>query len=438
LTLTLLFLIALAAIVGTLVPQGGATEELSRKLGPGVFSLLNALQIFDLYHSVWFYVLMGLLAANLIACSWARFPSTLKILRKREGAGSFPESGEALPAVELSEGGEDAAKRIESILKKSKFGKTQISENIVYGEKGAFSHFGVYFVHLSVIVIIIGAVMGSLMGFDGYVNIPEGAAVDEIMLKNGKGIQPLGFSIRCDSFKAEFYNTGAPREFRSEITLLKDGAPVLQGPLTVNNPLYFEGVRIFQASYGEEAGEAVLGIRNPSGSRLVTAGRGDSFGLQGSSIQVYVLRVEKDLMRMGPAVKLAIDTPDGEVQLWVFQEIQQIMREHPGILQMAPMFNPALVSPYTFSLEAIKSRQFTGLQVNSDPGLPLVGAGAALMIFGFLVIYLMSRRQIWAKIENIGSGKVRVRVAGKSSRDPVGLEREIKRVIEAVRQGAKQ
>jgi cytochrome c biogenesis protein len=255
------------------------------------------------------------------------------------------------------------------------------------------------------------------------------------MLKNGKGIQPLGFSIRCDSFKAEFYNTGAPREFRSEITLLKDGAPVLQGPLTVNNPLYFEGVRIFQASYGEEAGEAVLGIRNPSGSRLVTAGRGDSFGLQGSSIQVYVLRVEKDLMRMGPAVKLAIDTPDGEVQLWVFQEIQQIMREHPGILQMAPMFNPALVAPYTFSLEGIKAKQFTGLQVNSDPGLPLVGAGAALMIFGFLVIYLMSRRQVWAKIENIGSGKVRVRVAGKSSRDPVGLERELKRVMEAIRQG---
>ena len=227
--------------MGTLVPQGGATEELSRKLGPGVFSLLNALQIFDLYHSVWFYVLMGLLAANLIACSWARFPSTLKLLRKREGAGSFPESGEALPAVELSEGGEDAAKRIESILKKSKFGKTQISGNIVYGEKGAFSHFGVYFVHLSVIVIIIGAVIGSLMGFDGYVNIPEGAAVDEIMLKNGKGMQPLGFSIRCDSFKAEFYNTGAPREFRSEITLLKDGAPVLQGPLTVNNPLTLRG-----------------------------------------------------------------------------------------------------------------------------------------------------------------------------------------------------
>ncbi len=138
---------------------------------------------------------------------------------------------------------------------------------------------------------------------------------------------------------------------------------------------------------------------------------------------------------MGPAVKLAIDTPGGEVQLWVFQEIKGIMKEHPGIFQMAPMFNPALVAPYTFSLEGIKSKQFTGLQVNSDPGLPVVGAGAALMIFGFLVIYLISRRQVWAKIENIGSGKVRVRVAGKSSRDPVGLEREIKRVMEAVRQG---
>lgn len=405
-------------------------EELARRLGPGLVSVFKALQLFDLYHSIWFFLLMGLLTANLVACSWARFPATLKLLRKAEA----PQPGPAfkdpsqVEKIRLTGSSDELAKKIESVLGKLRFGKIQTAGNIVYGEKGAFSHFGVYFIHFSVIVIIAGAVAGSLFGFDGSANIPVGGSVDSVTLKNGRGMHSLGFSIRCDDFKAEFYESGTPREFRSEISLLKNGATVLSGPLTVNNPIEYEGVRIFQASYGEDASEAVIKVKSPSGSRQVTARLGESFELPGNVNPAYVVRIESDLMRMGPAVKLSVDSPSGEVQLWVFQNIEGIRMSHPDIFEIAPMFNPARLRPYHFSLEGIKARQFTGLQVNSDPGLPFVGAGAVIMIFGFMVVFLFSRRQVWVKIDRGDGGKTLISIAGKCSRDPAGLDREIKEI----------
>lgn len=427
--------------MGTLIPQGGVTEEFSGKVGPGVISLFRSLQLFDVYHSVWFFLLMGLLAANLVACSWARLPATLRLISRKDvpGPGSLFKEPDSFVSADVEGTPESISGRALSILRKMRHRRTGSAGDSVYGEKGAFSHFGVYFVHFSVLLIIAGAVTGSIFGFDGFVNIPVGGSVDAVSLKSGRGTHPLGFSIRCDSFSAEFYETGAPREFRSEISILKDGAPVLQKkPLTVNNPIEFEGVRIFQASYGEDAGGALLKVKYPAGSKLVTVRQGESFELPGNLNPVYVMRVEKDLMRMGPAVKLSVDSPEGEVQMWIFKDIEKIRKDHPGIFQMAPVFNPGLLNPYRFSLEEVASRQFTGLQVNRDPGLPLAGAGAAVMIFGFLVVYLTSRRQIWIRIEQGKKGRTRISVAGRSNRDPAGLEREKKKILELVSESSRR
>lgn len=437
LTIGLLIAIAGVSILGTLIPQGGMSEEFARKLGPGLISVFNVLQLFDLYHSIWFFLLMGLLTANLVACSWVRFPATLRLLRKSEISppGSAFKDTPLAGTMKLDGSPDDFSKKIESVLGGHRFRKIQTSENIIYGEKGAFSHFGVYFIHFSVVVIIAGAVIGSLFGFDGFANVPVSGSVDSITLKSGKGMHKLDFSIRCDDFKADFYEGGTPKEFRSEISLLKNGSTVLIGPLTVNNPIEYEGVRIFQASYGEDASEAVIKVKYPSGTKQVTARLGESFELPGNINPAHVIRIESDLMRMGPAVKLSVDSPSGEVQLWVFRNIEGIRISHPDIFEIAPMFNPGRLKPYQFSLEDIKTRQFTGLQVNSDPGLPLVGAGAVIMIFGFLVVYLFSRRQVWVKIDKAQGRNVQISMAGKCSRDPAGLEREMKKIWEKLQPG---
>ena len=83
LTLVLLALIIILAIVGTLVPQREAAFELSGRLSPTLWNFLSKAQIFDLYHSIWFFALMGLFALNLMVCSIDRFPAAWRRFRRR-------------------------------------------------------------------------------------------------------------------------------------------------------------------------------------------------------------------------------------------------------------------------------------------------------------------------------------------------------------------
>jgi cytochrome c biogenesis protein ResB len=122
--------------------------------------------------------------------------------------------------------------------------------DFLYGEKGRFSHFGVYVIHLGILIIIGGAVIGYLFGFDAYVQVAEGDAVDTIELKGDRGAKKLNFTLRCDRFSVDFYEDGAPKEYRSDLTFLKNDRVVYQGSLLVNHPITFEGLRFYQASYG--------------------------------------------------------------------------------------------------------------------------------------------------------------------------------------------
>lgn len=74
LAIVLIALFALFAVIGTIVPQRETAAELARTLSPGLFSFLQTMQIFDLYHSLWFFLLLTLLTINLIVCSLDRFP----------------------------------------------------------------------------------------------------------------------------------------------------------------------------------------------------------------------------------------------------------------------------------------------------------------------------------------------------------------------------
>ena len=116
------------------------------------------------------------------------------------------------------------------IARRFRHSQVEATENgfAIYGEKGRWTRFGVYTVHLSVVLLLIGGLIGSIFGFDGYVNIAEGESVQQIRLRNKPQMVQLDFAIRCDDFDVSFYDTGAPKEFRSSLTVLEQGRPVLK------------------------------------------------------------------------------------------------------------------------------------------------------------------------------------------------------------------
>lgn len=437
LTLALLIIIALAAVIGTVVPQQEAAGESLQKLPPALAGIVKFLQVTDLYHSPWFLLLMGLLTVNLVVCSLNRLPVSLRLYRRRPGP-DRPDLYDALPPDRVleAEGGVEAeADRMERALRKT-LGNVERKQGDqavwLAAHRGAWSYFGVYAVHAGVLVIILGAVIGSILGFDGHVNIPEGGSVDAIELRGGKGEMKLGFEVRCDDFDVEFYDSGMPKLYRSDLSFMKGGEIRARGVLMVNHPLEFEGIRFYQSTYGAVPGEAVLVITGKGQRTVRRARQGERFDIEGGKAQVEILRIEGNLMRMGPAVKIGVREGDRALSFWVFKFIDAIEEQNPGITRQVPQFNAGLYRPYRFGLEGIETSFYTGLKVNRDPGVPVVGTGAFLLVAGFLLTFFSSHRQIFVRVDR-RNGKTRVSVAGQSSRDPAKLDRAVARAVRIYR-----
>jgi len=239
----LIVLIVLAAGFGTIVPS------------------------LDIYHSHGFSLLLGLFSLNLIVCSLQRFPGSWKRFHARTAAGHpgmFKGISPDRVLVVAGDAASEAAnvekymrKRYGRVLKEEKTEGTFLS-----GEKGAFSHFGVYIVHFGVFAVMAGALIGALFGFTATVNIAEGEAVDAVRARGEKRDVRLGFEVRLDRFSLDVYDNGMPKTYRSDLTFLKGGRILFQGPLLVNHPISLGGLRFYQASYGTAGGgEALLLIR---------------------------------------------------------------------------------------------------------------------------------------------------------------------------------
>jgi cytochrome c biogenesis protein len=438
LAIVLLVLIAAASIVGTLIPQQEAAGPFIARLSPGVAGILSALQLFDIYHSAWFMILMALLAVNLAVCSLDRLPRAWRRFRQKgepERADLFddlPSDQTVFTEAPLA----DEADRLAALMKK-KTGRVERRNvagcSYLFAQKGALSSFGVYIVHAGVLVMMAGVMVGLFYGFEGTMNIPEGESSATVTLRGGRGVKPLDFAVRCDRFFMDSYETGAPKTYRSDLTFLQDGREVRSAAVLVNHPVSFAGMRFYQSSYGSvPAGDPVMNVMRTDRKIMdVNIAVGLSFELPDKKATVRILRVEDNLMGMGPAVKLSIDAPAGAVQLWVFAAIEQIAAANPGLLEQVPLFNPGAFSPYVFSLSLPERRPYTGLQVARDPGVPIVAAGAAFMMTGLLMVFFWSHRQIWIRLEAMGD-KTRISIAGRSNRDDVGLNREIRDWVNAM------
>lgn len=428
-TIVILICFAVLSAIGTLVPQGSPHEG---ETPSTLYTVLNTLQIYDIFHSFWLAILTALLALNLIFCTWYRLlakPVAGPTGRAdNEDRITFP-TGETAESFILSSSYTDETKRIAGLMS-GRFRRLARSdregETVFRGEKGLWSIYGVYLIHASILLILLGAVLDAFFSTKGSMQIAEGTAENLLYLDGGRGVRKLDFSVRCDRFTLTLYDTGTPKMFRSDLTFLTDQRPVQQSAIRVNHPTTFGGLRFYQASYGEIPTAAVRYTRLPGGkkSEVVPTTTGQLYPLPGGNAAFEVIRVEENFMNMGPAAKLRIHAPQGETQFWIFQHIDALRQTYPDVFDTMPVLNPASFAPYVFTLDGMQTRYYTGLQVMQEPGVSWVGLGASLMIVGFIAVFLYPQRQIWVAIRPADAGTA-VRITGRSRRDPAGLQKEI-------------
>jgi cytochrome c biogenesis protein len=295
-------------------------------------------------------------------------------------------------------------------------------------------------------LLLLGGLMGLHFGFEGYVNIPEGEKVDSIRIRNTGEIHPLGFEIKCEDFNISFYNNGAPKEYRSRLTVIEKDTPVYQKDIIVNDPLRYKGINFFQSSYGkmpsnstfknktpatDPSGEITLNFTNrESGTSLriktVLGKPVDLPGGLGKFIVVeYIKGAEFRGQNIGEAFK-GILTPTDinpvDVLLPLHFPNFDRMRKGAWVISVADQET----ATFDFGKKS-EQRYYTGLQVTKDPGVWLVYAGFIIMIIGCYITFFMSHQRACIEIIK-GKAKSRVIVTGTANKNKMGMQQRVKKL----------
>lgn len=300
LAITLLVIVAIASIIGTVLQQNQPYTSYQIKFGPFWFDIFRSLGLYDVYSALWFLAILAFLVISTTTCVGRNTPGIIRELRHfRENIQEKSLRAmkhqqlmtTTLPAAEA----EQLAKRI---LTKQGFKtrvKTGEGHRVVAAMKGGANHWGYWLTHVGMIVIFLGGLMDSRLplmiaewqgklqpemrnipasevpaisrlppsnySYRGSVDIPEGSRANIIFLpvRDGYLVQHLPFEVEVKEFRVEHYDTGQPKSFESDLMIYDKDLPApLEKTISVNHPLIYKGVAIYQANFGDGGSEVKL------------------------------------------------------------------------------------------------------------------------------------------------------------------------------------
>ncbi len=291
--ISLLVVVAIASIIGTVLQQGEPLSIYVDQFGPFWASVFHSLDLFNVYSSWWFLLIMGILVVSTTLCLVRNTPKVLADFRsykthvREQGLRSFRDRAESTVALPRA----SMVRQIQQGLR-SRGWRMQLREQegatLVAAKTGSLNRLGYILAHSAFVLICVGGLLdGDMMirlqmlltgksllthnmqisqvpprhvlsvhnpSFRGNLQIPEGGSANTAILTIGDGsvLQPLPFTIALKKFRIDYYSTGMPRLFQSDV-LITDARTHKTFPavIKVNHPLTYDGVTIFQSGFDD-------------------------------------------------------------------------------------------------------------------------------------------------------------------------------------------
>ena len=315
--IALLAMIAIASVIGTVMKQGEPNANYINQFGPFWFDVFAKIGLYNVYSAWWFLGLMAVLVTSTTLCIVRNTPKMLKDMRswrdhvREQSLQNFHHKTEWQSPLARGTLAQQTAQRIQDAGYQSKVVEKD-GATLVVAKRGAGNKFGYIFAHTAIVVICIGATLDSDLPirfqewffgktpfggsgliaqipaqhrlglgnptFRGNTMIPEGGLSNTAIIPRSEGvlIQDLPFTIELKKFTIDFYSTGMPKLFASDV-LIRDHETGKSFPATieVNKPLLYKGLAVYQSSF--EDGGSKLKLK---GFPMVGAGR-DTFDIAG-------------------------------------------------------------------------------------------------------------------------------------------------------------
>lgn len=417
LAIVLLLAIALFSISGTVIEQGEtiAFYQSNYPENPALFGFLTwkvilILGLDHVYKTWWFLSILILFGSSLTACTFTRQFPALKVAQRWKYYEKSSQFEKLALSTELNTGDNQT---LEQILQQQSYRVFKEGDSL-YARKGIIGKIGPIVVHASMLIILAGAIVGTLTGFVAQEMIPSGEtfAIDNIVDAGPLAAPQMtqDWSVRVNRFWIDYTTEGAIDQFYSDLSVLdSQGEEVEHKTIHVNEPLRYQGVTLYQADWGIAAVQIKVNnspILQLPMAKLDTNGGGRLWGTW--------IPTKPDL-----TAGVVLLTRDLQGTLLVYDEAGQLINT---------VRNGMSLEVNGVTLKIIDVIGSTGLQIKADPGIPIIYTGFGLLMLGVLMSYV-SHSQVWA----LQKGEI-LYVGGRSNRAQVTFERELSQIFDRLTQ----
>ncbi|MGX4644114.1 cytochrome c biogenesis protein ResB [Massilia sp. SYSU DXS3249] len=307
--ISLLVLLSIAAIIGTVVRQSDIMPNYVNQFGPFWYETFRKFGVYTVYTSWWFLAILLVLIISTALCVIRNAPKMVRDMRswrdhvREDSLRNFHHKNEWTAPIDAAALAAQSAARLGHAGYKVKIVEKEHGI-LVAAKKGAGNKFGYIFAHTAIIVILLGGMLDSelpirvqqwffgktpYMGgglisevpaqhrlsvanptYRGNILLAEGQTGQTATIAQASGslLQELPFAIELKKFHIDFYSTGMPKLFASDV-IVHDRAENKTFPATikVNQPLIYKGVAVYQSSF-EDGGSRLKLTGFPMAGKL--------------------------------------------------------------------------------------------------------------------------------------------------------------------------
>ena len=376
--IAILLIIASFSIIGTVIEQDQSIEtyKLNYPLTNRVFGFLSwdiilKFGLDHIYKTWWFITFIILFGISLLTCTILQQLPALKISRRCQ----FFRTPQQFKRLKISTKLQDY--NFQKFLFKIK--ETQYSifhqKNIIYAYKGLIGRIAPIIVHFSMILILIGTIIGSINGFKAQEIVPKTETFHiQNILNNGQLTRIPKVSTRVNDFWITYTKQRTINQFYSDISILNiEGNEIERKTIFVNSPAKYQGINYYQTDWN------LLGLRIKDNKSQFS--QYPLINLGNSQNKVWITWIPNNL-ELKEGIILLIDNLQGYCS--IYNEFGQFL----GNLEINETFNK------NFPITLVDILSSTGLQIKTDPGIPLIYTGFFFLMVSTLISYI-TYSQIW-------------------------------------------